>query len=228
MRRPGGTRFHRRDVHEPAARAEHRPASGHDLHHPHGEKPPDPPAASAGRSPAASGPPFGVDSQGNQDPHSLLPRGWQRSGALAVLFDPALGTLPAGLQTPGTLLSPSYGSPAKTAEHRTHQTIQGLSDRLGVAIVSAYAEGQEPQLAADAVSSYPGVVLICWEHDHIPALASSLPTVGGTVIPQKWPGDRFDVIWTFTLVPGSAPARYTFGQTPQQLLSGDAGTVITG
>jgi hypothetical protein len=193
----------------------------------HGEKPADPPASAGQAAAAATGPPFGVDFQGNQDPHSLLPRGWQRSGALAVLFDPALGPLQAGLQTPATLLSPSYGAAAKTAGHRTYQTIQGLSDRLGVAIVSDFAEGSEAQLAASVVSSYSGVVLICWEHDHIPDIATSLPTVAGTVIPQPWPGDRFDVIWTFTLVPGSAPAQYTFGQIPQQLLSGDADTVIS-
>ena len=193
----------------------------------HGEKPADPPPAAAGQAPAAPAAPFGVDFQGNQDPHSLLPRGWQRSGALAVLFDPALGSPQAGLKTPAALLSPSYGSPAKTAGHRTCQTIQGLSDRLGLAIVSDFAEGSEPQLAASVVSSYSGVVLICWEHDHIPAIATSLPTVAGTVIPQPWPGDRFDVIWTFTLVPGSAPAQYAFGQIPQQLLSGDADTVIS-
>jgi len=193
----------------------------------HGEKPADPPPSAAGQAPAAPTAPFGVDFQGNQDPHSLLPRGWQRSGALAVLFDPALGPLQAGLKTPAALLSPSYGSPAKTAGHRTYQTILGLSDRLGLAIVSGFAEGSEAQLAASVVSSYSGVVLICWEHDHIPAIATSLPTVAGTVIPQPWPGDRFDVIWTFTLVPGSAPAQYAFGQIPQQLLSGDAGTVIS-
>ena len=189
----------------------------------HGEKPADPPDAGHGHSAPA---PFGVDYQGNQDSHSLLPRGWQRSGALAALFDPALGTLPAGLQTPAALLSPSYGHPAKTAAHRTHQTIQGLSDRLGLPIVSAFEEGQEPQLAASVVSGYPGVVLICWEHSHIPALASSLPTIAGTALPQKWPADRFDVIWTFTLVPGATPAQYIFGQIPQQLLSGDTDTVI--
>jgi hypothetical protein len=191
----------------------------------HGEKPADP--ASAGPGDVASGPPFGVDFQGMQNDHSLLPRGWQRSGALAVLFDPATGPLQAAPQTPGTLLSPSYGDPAKTAEHRTYQTIQALSDRLGTAIISDFAEGQEPQLAASVVSGYSGVVLICWEHDHIPALASSLPATAGTAIPQQWPGDRFDVIWTFTLVPGAAPAQYTFGQVPQQLLSGDTDTVIT-
>jgi hypothetical protein len=192
----------------------------------HGEKPADPAPAAPGQSPPAPVAPFGVDDQGVQNVHSLLPRGWQRSGALAVLFDPALGPRQAGLLTPAALLSPSYGDPAKTAAHRTHETIQGLSDRLGLAIVSAFAEGQEPQLAASVVSGYSGVVLICWEHDHIPALASSLPVAPGTAIPQTWPGDRFDVIWTFTLVPGAAPVQYAFGQIPQQLLSGDTDTVI--
>ncbi len=128
--------------------------------------------------------------------------------------------------TPAALLSPSYGDAAKTAAHRTYQTIQGLSGRLGLPIVSAFAEGQESQLAASVVSEYSGVALICWEHEHIPALASSLPAIPGTAIPQTWPGDRFDVIWTFTLIRAAAPIQYAFGQIPQQLLSGDTDTVI--
>ncbi len=191
----------------------------------HGEKPADPPAVPPGQSPPASVAPFGVDFQGNQNLHSLLPRGWQRSGGLVALFAPSLGPPQAGLQTPATLLSPSYGSQDKTTGHRTYQTIEGLSDRLGIPIASAYAEGQEPQLAADVVSTYAGVVLICWEHDHIPSIALSLPAVPGTAIPQAWPSDRFDVIWAFTLVPGAAP-QYAFTQVPQQLLSGDADTII--
>jgi hypothetical protein len=111
------------------------------------------------------------------------------------------------------LLLPCYGSADKTTEHRTYQTIEAQSDRLGLAIVSAYAEGDEPQLAAAVVSQYSGVVLICWEHDHIPSLASSLPAVAGTVVPQAWPGDCFDVIWAFTLAPGTR-AQYAFTQIP--------------
>jgi len=192
----------------------------------HGEKPADPPPVDPGQPPPTPTAPFGVGYQGIQDEHSLLPRGWQRSGALAALFAPALGAPQAGLQVPGTLLAPSYGNPGKTAEHRTYQTIQGLSDRLSLQITSDFAEGQESQLIASVMSTYSGVVLICWEHQHIPALASSVPAIPGTAIPQKWPGDRFDVIWTFTLVPGAAPAQYTFGQVPQRLLSGDMSTVI--
>jgi hypothetical protein len=130
------------------------------------------------------------------------------------------------LQTPAVLLSPSYGDPAKTATHRTYQTIQGLSDRLGLEIASPFAENDEPELAASVVSNYSGVVLICWEHHRIPAIASSLPTIPGTVIPQTWQHDRFDVIWAFTLVPRTSSVQYAFGQVPQQLLSGDDDTVI--
>lgn len=190
----------------------------------HGEKPAELPPGEAPPEPVA---PFGVDGQGNENPHSLLPRGWQRSGALAALFDPGTGTPRAALETPATLLSPSYGDPGKTAEHRTYQTIQGLSDRLGLQIVSTFGDKQGPDLAASVVSNYSGVVLICWEHHNIPAIASSLPTAPGTVLPQAWPDDRFDVIWTFTLVPGAASTQYAFGQVPQQLLSGDGDTVIT-
>jgi hypothetical protein len=193
----------------------------------HGEKPADPPLTAPGEPVPVPTPPFGIDFEGVENAHSLLPQGWQRSGALTDLFAPTLGPLQAGLRSPATLLSPSYGKLDKTMEHRTYQTIQGLSDRLGIPIVSDFAEGQELQLATSVVSTGSGVVLICWEHDHIPAIATALPTVAGTVIPQPWPGDRFDVIWTFTLEPGSASGEYTFGQIPQQLLAGDTDTIIS-
>ena len=188
----------------------------------HGEKPADPEPSGHGKSADA---PFGVDLEGKQSPHSLVPRGWQRAGGLVALFDPASGAAKSGLQTPTVLLSPVHGGPGKNAGHRTYQTIEALGSRLGITIDSAFAVGQEPQLAASVVNDHAGVVLICWEHDHIPSLASSLPAVAGTVIPQAWPGDCFDVIWAFTLASGT-PAQYAFGQIPQQLLSGDADTVI--
>ena len=189
----------------------------------HGEKPADPEPSHHGKPPDA---PFGVDLEGKQSPHSLVPRGWQRAGGLVALFDPAIGGGKSGLQTPTALLSPVHGGPGKNAGHRTYQTIEGLGSRLGITIDSDFAVGQESQLAASVVNDHSGVVLICWEHDHIPALASSLPAIPGTVIPQTWPGDRFDVIWAFTLVPGAGPAQYSFGQVPQQLMSGDTDTVI--
>jgi len=201
----------------------------------HGERPAVPPPSKNGKNgkngkhgshPPAPEPPFGVDVQGSQDVHGLLPRGWQRSGALTVLLDPAHGPAQAGLRTPATLLSLSCGDPAKTVAHRTYQTIQGLAGRLGLMIGTPFKVGHESQLAASVISGYSGVVLICWEHDHIPALASALPTAQGTAIPGPWPDDRFDVIWAFTLLPG-APVTYAFTQVPQRLLSGDTDTIIS-
>jgi len=182
----------------------------------HGEKPDEP-----------STKPHGVDFQGVHNKHCLLPRGWQRSGALTALFDPALGSLQGGLRTPTTLLCPSYGGPDKTVEHRAYQTIEGLADRLGLPIISPFMVGHEAQLIGSLISDYSGILLICWEHDQIPVLASALPDVPGTEIPGKWPDDRFDVIWAFTLAPGPAPVRYSFAQIPQQLLAGDTDTVIS-
>ena len=179
----------------------------------HGEKP-DP------------GPPHGIDFHGRKDEHSLLPRGWQRSGALAALFGPASVASRAGLRTPGTLLAPSYGDPARTTGHRTCQTIQGLADLLELAIDTPYEVGHESRLAASVLNACSGVVLICWEHDHIPPLAAAFPAAPGTGIPGRWPGHRFDIIWALTLEPGPPSPRYAFCQVPQQLLPGDADSVI--
>jgi hypothetical protein len=189
----------------------------------HGEKPADPEPSGHGKSPDA---PFGVDIEGRQSPHSLVPRGWQRAGGLVALFDPASGGAKSGLQTPTVLLSPVHGGPGKNAGHRTYQTIEGLGSRLGIAIDSDFAVGQESKLAATVVSDHSGVVLICWEHHHIPLIASALPLVEGTVIPSGWPKHRFDVVWAFALAPGAATTRYAFRQIPQLLLSGDSDTAI--
>jgi hypothetical protein len=188
----------------------------------HGEKP----GADEPHHTHHPGPAFGVDWSGNQNEHSLLPRGWQRSGALVTLFDPANGPSEGGVQTPTALISPSSGGLSKRIAHRTYQTIEGISDRLGIEIATAFAEGEEAELAARLVSEHSGVVLICWEHHHIPALAAALPTVNGAAIPKKWPGHRYDVIWAFKRDPAAPAARYVFGQIPQRLLPGDLDTVI--
>jgi hypothetical protein len=179
----------------------------------HAEKPLKPPLS-------------GVDYHGGQNEHSLLPRGWQRSGAIAALFHPEFGPLRDGLRTPTMLVAPSWGHPGKTAAHRSYQTIQGLGEHLGEPIMAEFAQGQEEKLASSLVRDHAGVVLICWEHKHIPLIAAALPLVSGTVIPRKWPRERYDVIWVFTRVPVPGPVQYAFSQIPQQLLAGDAATVI--
>ena len=46
----------------------------------------------------------------------------------------------------------------------------------------------------------------------------------GAAHAHKWPGERFNVVWTFTL--DAANGRYAFDQVPQQLLEDDTDTVI--
>lgn len=130
----------------------------------------------------------GIDVEGDPDPHSLVPRGWQRSGALGVLFAAGVDAL----VTPDRLICPDYG--ATTPAHRTYQTLLGLAGLAGRSIESPFPEGSEGALAA-AVSAYSGVALICWEHHHIPDIAAGLRT--NVAPPSEWPGDRFDLIWQF-------------------------------
>ncbi len=186
----------------------------------HAEKPPAP---LPGQSELSSGPPFGVDVDGNRNAYSLSPEGWQRSGALTALFSPAVAPK-VGLRTPTALYATAYGDAAVTKNHRPYQTILGLSRRLGLSIQSPDPLGQEAAFADAVLSSGAEVVLICYEHHRIPALVQSFPTVDGTAIPAAWPDDRYDVIWTFALNPDGG--HYVFSQVPQQLLDGDSDTVI--
>ena len=177
----------------------------------HGEKPPE------------SGPPFGVDFDGERNPNSLSPRGWQRSGALTALFSPNVAPK-VGLQTPTALYATAYVDASVTQIHRPYQTILGLSRRLGLPIQSPVLVGQEAGFADAVLVGGAQVVLICYEHHRIPALVRGIPTVDGTAVPAVWPDDRYDVIWTFSLNP--ATGRYVFNQVPEQLLDGDTDAVI--
>jgi hypothetical protein len=68
-------------------------------------------------------------------------------------------------------------------------------------------------------------VLICWEHHHIPALASAFPSVPGTRDPGGVAGRSIRCRLDLHARARNKPV-YAFGQVPQQLLAGDADTVI--
>jgi hypothetical protein len=50
-------------------------------------------------------------------------------------------------------------------------------------------------------------------------IANNISTPQDTQIPQHWPDDRFDVVWSFTREVRSGT--YTFDQIPELLLAGD-------
>jgi hypothetical protein len=161
----------------------------------------------------------GVDVTGTPNPDCLIPQGWQRAGGLATLFDTGVGTMRTDLAVPGHLYSPAY--PNNSVNHRAYETLLPLSLRLGLTINTNYQKGQEAQLAASIVANDAGVSLVAWDHHYIPDIAANIPLVTGVVVPTVWPGDRFDIIWCFTLAAIDGAA-YHFTALPELLLSGDA------
>ena len=179
-----------------------------------------------GEKPADTGAPFGVDVDGNQDDHSLIPPGWQRAGGLVRLFAPLHGEQRAGLAQPDKLYSPGYGKESKTEDERTYETIHPLSRLLGLTIDNQWVKGDEAPLGTHLASKDGGVALVCWEHHAIHLIANAiLPIAPHTAIPQNWPDDRFDVVFCF--VYDAEHSYYVFSQVPQMLLYGDVETPIS-
>jgi hypothetical protein len=184
-------------------------------------------------------PPFGVNSNGVQDWESLIIQGWQRAGALVVLFDPARGPLQSsGLAAPTLIYAANpttaVGIPADSdAKHdgsksqRPVETITPLAAKLGLTPDQSFAKGDEKKLA-DNVLTHSGVVLIAWQHQDIPKITNHLVKSSPTTnpIPQTWPGDRFDLVWILT-PPASSTAPWGFDQVPQLLIAGDQNSIIS-
>lgn len=169
-----------------------------------------------GEKPKGSLPPYGVTTAGEQDVNSLLVTGWTRAGALAVLFAPSRGPLQSSsLATPKAVFAGSDNAGASSK--RPLETVSIVAQKLGLNANTSFAVGQEAQLAA-AVVATGGVVLIGWEHMHIPLIANAI--LNNTSAPQTWPGNRFDMVWVFDLAADGKS--YTFTQVPQLLLPGDS------
>ena len=169
-------------------------------------------------------PPYGVDAEGRRDGKSLSVRGWQRAGALAVLFAPSAGPLqhPA-LATPQHLYAGNPSPPGRSntrLSRRLLETLAPLSARLGLPIDQSFAVGDE-QPVADAAMAQTGPVLISWQHKRLPLLANRI-LGDDTTAPQFWPAERFDLVWVFDLQGG----RYRFSQAPELLLDGDSDAPI--
>jgi broad specificity phosphatase PhoE len=149
----------------------------------------------------------GVDITGAADQESLIPRGWQRAGALASFFGPR-GMLPA----PDRIYAAAAGKSKRSIE-----TVTPLARKLKKDPIETYTKGDEASLVAE-IAGLEGTTLVCWRHEGIPEIAKLI--AGGTDgIPDPWPKDRFDVVWRFTREGKGKP--WAFDQVCQGLLSGD-------
>jgi len=166
----------------------------------HGEKP--------GKSGTA---PAGIDLRGAVDTHSLTERGWTRAAYLADLFGPQS---PAGLPTPTVIYASGNGRGSGEGT-RPRETVGPLAAALNLPIDTTFSRGQETALATDAAQQ-AGPVLICWQHESIPAIGAAFAPEPNP--PGVWPDDRYDLIWLFT----ADTDGWRFQQLDQRLLPGDA------
>ncbi len=171
-----------------------------------------------GEKELGGGPPFGVALDGTRDPQSLTVRGWQRAGALVGLFSPGSAATGSGhLPTPTHLFSSRVGE-TDNRSRRPRETLQPLSERLGIAIDERFLKVEISALVA-AIEACDGVVLVAWEHKMIPPLATAL-MADPSAVPQLWPDDRFDMVWVLEAAAGGAG--FTFRQQPELVLAGDS------
>lgn len=160
--------------------------------------------------------PFGVTLYGERSKESLEVRGWQRAGALAHLLAPPDGHLQhAALAKPQFLYA---SKPVKRrGSRRPMETIIPLAEKLRIEINAEYRRSEFESMLDDAFS-HRGVVLICWQREYIPEIASYILN-SDRIAPAEWPEDRFDMFWVFDLE--SSTGKYKFKQVPQRLLSDD-------
>jgi hypothetical protein len=163
--------------------------------------------------------PFGLLENGEHSEYGLTVRGWQRAGALAILFAPEGAKFrPNSLTTPNTIFASAIGPHGWS--QRMQLTIGPLRQKLGpnIAVNTDFRKGDEEQMVAAALRC-SGTVLICWAHEALPPIGAKI-FGGPEEIPSVWPEHRFDLVWVFDRC--QDPPGWTFQQIPQMLLAGDS------
>jgi len=103
--------------------------------------------------------------------------------------------------------------------NRPIATVTPLATALKLHINDGYADNDaDINEMTDAILNHLAfagkIVLICWHHARIPAIAKAL----GIAKPPKWDGKVFDRVWQITFPKGKATLR----DLPQMLLYGDS------
>jgi hypothetical protein len=140
---------------------------------------------------------------------------------LVCLFAPTTGPLQySEIATPEFLYATNI-APGSTS-NREQQTITALNSKLGLTINTKHVKQDHERAVNDALAR-DAIVLICWDHKKIPAIANEI--LGNTTtVPQKWKGKRFNLVWVLDWDPSTDS--YSFAPVPQQLLPGDTSKPI--
>jgi hypothetical protein len=171
----------------------------------HGEKPGVPVAAD------------GIDINGIVNPESLTAAGWHRAHALVKLFHPhKAGSIRKGLAVPEHLYACS--DKGATSSERPIETITPLAESFDQPLaIDSSIDAKNVDAIAVTARNAKGIVLICWRHEEIVAIANAIAP--GERIPKRWPGSRFDMVWIFE---ARSNGSYRFSQLPELVMPGDS------
>lgn len=92
--------------------------------------------------------------------------------------------------------------------NRPVQTLEPLSQGIGVAIDSSFTDHQDRDLAAELLGNPKydrALVLICWHHEKIPKLAFALGAARGTV-PDPWDDDVYNLVLVLDFTAAGGPS----------------------
>jgi hypothetical protein len=139
--------------------------------------------------PAKDSAPFGVTAKSERSKESLPVRGWQRAGALANLLAPTNGHFQhVSLAKPQCL----YASKPvrRKGSRRPVATLTPLAQKLSIRIHSNFQRAEYESMLEEVVQC-KGAVLICWQREYIPEIAS---LILGTdkIAPPEWPDDCYE------------------------------------
>jgi hypothetical protein len=167
-------------------------------------------------------------------------QGSARAAALPSLFAPAMPQLSCQLHHSATefhglyVQIPLQGKAARFPapnfifatqrsknSNRPIETVTPLANALNLHINDGYKDNDEKiKRMTNAILNdltFAGkIVLICWHHGTIPAVAKAL----GVAKPPKWDAKVFDRVWQITYTKGKASLQ----DLPQMLLYGDSET----
>ena len=170
----------------------------------------------------------GITQTGDRDDESLTVRGWQRAGGLAQLFsdsDDARLPRPDAIYASGDVkVSRRRGGSKGSRSHRPEETVLPLAAKIGVRPRIKFLKGDEVRLVAELVA-LKGVTLVSWQHEAIPEIASLILGSDATAdVPEKWPKQRYDVVWCFARKKKGHAWKFT--QVPQLLLHDNSSSTI--
>ncbi|HEX3656930.1 MAG TPA: hypothetical protein VHV55_14030 [Pirellulales bacterium] len=155
-----------------------------------------------------------AEKTGNRDDVHLSSEGQARADRLPELF-----VASAERKIPFARPDFLFAAGNKESSSRPVETISPLAAKLRLPINSQYHDSAVKELAHELRHNpiYAGkIVLVCWRHDMIPALAQALQARNA---PQTWPGHVCDRVW---LISYNAAGTASIYDLPQRLLPGDS------